>query len=124
MAFVSITNQTLTSKAGNGMTIAFPDVCKTPTPGGPVPIPYPNIQLQSNLQQANKTDAKAKTGDKAAKKLQKQAIDNLKQQTGIEVKSATAAVLMGYSVFKKSVGDEAGTRTNTASARRNTAYVR
>jgi hypothetical protein len=21
---------------------AFPDVCKTPSPGGPVPIPYPN----------------------------------------------------------------------------------
>ena len=23
--------------------MAFPDVCKTPTPVGPVPIPYPNI---------------------------------------------------------------------------------
>ena len=23
----------------------FPDVCKTPTPGGPVPIPYPNIAM-------------------------------------------------------------------------------
>lgn len=26
--------------------MAFPDVCKTPTPGGPVPIPYPNIASQ------------------------------------------------------------------------------
>lgn len=27
-----------------GMAFAFPDVCNTPTPGGPpVPIPYPNI---------------------------------------------------------------------------------
>jgi hypothetical protein len=26
-----------------GMCQAFPDVCKTPSPGGPVPIPYPNI---------------------------------------------------------------------------------
>jgi hypothetical protein len=25
------------------MSPVFPDVCKTPTPGGPVPIPYPNI---------------------------------------------------------------------------------
>lgn len=25
----------------------FPDVCKTPTPAGPVPIPYPNIALTS-----------------------------------------------------------------------------
>lgn len=26
-----------------GIAFAFPDVCQTPTPGGPVPIPYPNI---------------------------------------------------------------------------------
>ncbi|MBS8228284.1 PAAR-like domain-containing protein [Vannielia litorea] len=25
------------------LVIAFPDVCKTPAPAGPVPIPYPNI---------------------------------------------------------------------------------
>ncbi|NNF97451.1 MAG: DUF4150 domain-containing protein, partial [Halobacteria archaeon] len=24
-------------------SIVFPDVCKTPTPAGPIPIPYPNI---------------------------------------------------------------------------------
>ena len=30
-------------KSSGGMSIVFPDVCKTPTPGGPVPIPYPNI---------------------------------------------------------------------------------
>jgi hypothetical protein len=26
-----------------GMSFAFPDVCNTPTPVGPVPIPYPNM---------------------------------------------------------------------------------
>lgn len=26
-----------------GMDIGAPDVCNTPTPAGPVPIPYPNI---------------------------------------------------------------------------------
>jgi hypothetical protein len=26
-----------------GMNMGAPDVCKTPTPAGPVPIPYPNI---------------------------------------------------------------------------------
>jgi hypothetical protein len=26
-----------------GMNFGFPDVCLTPTPGGPVPIPYPNF---------------------------------------------------------------------------------
>lgn len=32
----------------NGTTIAFPDVCKTPSPGGPIPIPYPNIAKSSD----------------------------------------------------------------------------
>jgi len=30
-------------KGSGGMSIAFPDVCKTPTPAGPIPLPYPNI---------------------------------------------------------------------------------
>lgn len=36
---------------GHGKThsSAVPDVCKTPTPGGPVPIPYPNFAMDSNL---------------------------------------------------------------------------
>ena len=28
-----------------GQCMAMPDVCKTPTPAGPVPIPYPNIAM-------------------------------------------------------------------------------
>src|ERR1700756_4673547 len=31
------------STNGDGQCFAFPDTCKTPTPGGPVPMPYPNI---------------------------------------------------------------------------------
>ena len=32
-----------------GQTVAaFPDVCKTPSPGGPVPIPYPNLTNAAN----------------------------------------------------------------------------
>ena len=30
-------------RGSNGMSPIFPDVCKTPTPAGPVPIPYPNV---------------------------------------------------------------------------------
>ena len=33
------------STNGGGQCFAFPDVCKTPTPAGPVPIPYPNIAM-------------------------------------------------------------------------------
>ena len=28
-----------------GLHFAFPDVCNTPTPAGPIPIPYPNLAL-------------------------------------------------------------------------------
>jgi len=28
-----------------GLHFAFPDVCQTPTPAGPVPIPYPNMAM-------------------------------------------------------------------------------
>jgi hypothetical protein len=32
-----------------GVTIAFPDVCKTPAPPGPpIPLPYPNIAKSSD----------------------------------------------------------------------------
>ena len=36
---------------GHGKTqlAVAPDVCKTPSPGGPVPIPYPNMSADSNL---------------------------------------------------------------------------
>lgn len=41
-------------KSSNGTTIAFPDVCKTPTPGGPVPIPYPNIAMSTDTAKGTK----------------------------------------------------------------------
>jgi hypothetical protein len=36
---------------GHGKTqlAVAPDVCKTPSPGGPIPIPYPNMSPDSNL---------------------------------------------------------------------------
>lgn len=50
-------------KGSGGMSIAFPDVCKTPTPAGPVPIPYPNIGMSSNTTKGTK---KVKTDGKMA----------------------------------------------------------
>ena len=42
-------------KASNGVTIAFPDVCKTPAPpAGPIPIPYPNIAQSSDTAKGTK----------------------------------------------------------------------
>lgn len=42
--------QSLVHKGSNGISTAtIPDVCKTPTPGGPVPMPYPNISQSITL---------------------------------------------------------------------------
>ena len=38
-------------KGSGGFSFAFPDVCKTPTPGGPVPIPYPNFGFSRDTSQ-------------------------------------------------------------------------
>lgn len=40
----------LVHKMSNGISTAtIPDVCKTPSPGGPVPVPYPNIAQSITL---------------------------------------------------------------------------
>ena len=41
---VGVNNMSVVHAGSNGISIAFPDVCKTPAPPAPfVPIPYPNI---------------------------------------------------------------------------------
>ena len=32
----------------SGVSPSFPDVCKTPSPAGPIPIPYPNVAKSSD----------------------------------------------------------------------------
>ncbi|MCP3143642.1 PAAR-like domain-containing protein [Pyxidicoccus xibeiensis] len=43
--------------AGDGLQFVAmaPDVCKTPSPGGPVPVPYPNLALSSDLSKGAKS---------------------------------------------------------------------
>jgi hypothetical protein len=38
-----------------GMCQGFPDVCKTPTPAGPVPMPYPNIAQNAMMDPGSAT---------------------------------------------------------------------
>jgi hypothetical protein len=50
MNFVMVNKLTVVHEASNGVAIASaPDVCKTPTPNGPVPLPYPNVAKSSDL---------------------------------------------------------------------------
>ena len=37
------------------MSTVFPDVAKTPSPGGPIPVPYPNIGKSSDTSNGPKT---------------------------------------------------------------------
>ena len=77
---ISVNNKTTVHKKSSGKAISFPDVCKTPSPGGPVPIPYGNLAQSTD---SGKTTKKVKVQKKGAN-----------QNT---------------SVFTTSVGDEAGT---------------
>ncbi len=45
---VGVNNLSVVHKDSGGVSPSFPDVCKTPTPAGPVPIPYPNIAKSSD----------------------------------------------------------------------------
>ena len=52
---VGVNNLSVVHKSSNGVTIAFPDVCKTPAPPAPfVPIPYPNIAMSSDTAKGTK----------------------------------------------------------------------
>jgi uncharacterized Zn-binding protein involved in type VI secretion len=47
---INVNGLSLVHRASMGISMAtIPDVCKTPTPGGPVPVPYPNISTSSTL---------------------------------------------------------------------------
>jgi len=76
---VGVNFMSVVHAGSNGVTIAFPDVCKTPSPGGPIPIPYPNIAMSSDTAKGSK-----------------------------KVKCDGNSVCLKDSNFKMSTGDEAG----------------
>jgi hypothetical protein len=86
---IIINMMTAVHASSSGMSIAFPDVCKTPIPpAGPVPIPYPNIAMSSD----------------AASEAKK-------------VKFEGAKVMVKSSNFKMSSGDEAGSAQGLVSSK-------
>ncbi len=54
-ATVNANNMTVVHAGSNGISSIFPDTCKTPTPGGPVPIPYPNVAMSSDTADGSST---------------------------------------------------------------------
>ena len=71
--------------SSSGVTIAFPDVCKTPSPAGPIPIPYPNI-AQSSDTASGTTKVKCDGQSTCVKD------SNFKMSTGDEAGSAGGGV--------------------------------
>ncbi|MDH4240102.1 MAG: DUF4150 domain-containing protein [Phycisphaerae bacterium] len=77
---VGVNNLSVVHKGSGGVTIAFPDVCKTPAPPAPpVPIPYPNIAQSTDTAKGSK-----------------------------KVKCDGNPICLKDSNFKMSTGDEAG----------------
>jgi uncharacterized Zn-binding protein involved in type VI secretion len=79
-ASVKVNARTVVHQASNGVATAFPDVCQTPSPAGPVPVPYPNVALSSDTAQGSS-----------------------------DVKMDGNPIMLQGSTFATSSGDEAGT---------------
>ena len=82
---VIVNFMTVSHQGSTGVSLAFPDVCKTPTPAGPVPIPYPNIAMSGDTMSGSKTV-------KMDKKPIMLKSSNLKMSTGDEAGSAMGLV--------------------------------
>jgi len=90
-----------TTNEGGVHTTAGPlDTCRTPSPGGPIPIPYANL-----------VDGLAAAGDPAGRATQKTIIEQAAKK-GLIPGSATAAAIG----MKTSAGDEAGTAVGISSS--------
>ncbi|AKQ69076.1 hypothetical protein A176_005988 [Myxococcus hansupus] len=86
--FVGVNKLSIVNADSGGVTVAFPDVCKTPSPAGPVPIPYPNIARSADTAKGSK-------------------------QVSVEGKP----LCLKDSNFSTSTGDEAGTAGGVASGK-------
>lgn len=54
-ASTSVNKITVVHAGSSGIAMSFPDVCKTPSPGGPIPIPYPNVAQSSDTADGTST---------------------------------------------------------------------
>ncbi len=85
---INVNMMAMTHKGSNSICMAMiPDVCKTPSPAGPIPIPYPNISQSSDLAKGSTT-----------------------------VKGDGEAIAVKDSEYSKSNGDEAGTAGGVVSS--------
>ncbi|MFY0562876.1 DUF4150 domain-containing protein [Archangium lansingense] len=78
MGTIFVNGRGVVHQQSGGSSTVFPDVCKTPMPGGPVPIPYPNtgkasdtskgptsVTIEGNMPMVKGAEYKSTTGDEA-----------------------------------------------------------
>ncbi len=80
-ATVNVNHRTVVHAKSNGLVVGFPDVCLTPTPAGPMPIPYPNVAMSSDTSDGTR-----------------------------DVHCDGESVMVQGAAFSTSTGDEAGTQ--------------
>src|SRR4051812_8920841 len=85
---VGVNKMSVVHANSSGISPAFPDFCLTPSPAGPVPIPYPNIAMSSDTASGT-----------------------------TKVKCDGEAVCVEDSNFSTSTGDEAGASGGVASGK-------
>lgn len=86
-ATVNVNFRTVVHASSNGVSTAFPDVCKTPSPAGPIPIPYPNVAMSADTSQGSK-----------------------------DIKMDGNPIMLQGSAISKSTGDEAGSAGGVVSS--------
>ncbi len=87
------------STNGGGECAGFPDVCKTPSPGGPVPVPYPNMAMLTDAD-GGTCSQKVKIGGKKVVTAKTE----IRSSSGDEAGTAGGVVSsknMGEATFKK-----------------------
>ena len=107
---VGVNNLSVVHKSSNGVTIAFPDVCKTPTPGGPVPIPYPNIAQSSDTAKGSKGVKGPAINKPAGRVRQREATTTKKVETTNVVAYDLAASTGGKLQIRQSPGKNSVTK--------------
>lgn len=73
----------VTKKTAGGVTIAFPDVCKTPVPASPIPIPYPAIAKTANEIQKKKKQVPSGSKVSRSSKFSMSSVDEAGSLRGV-----------------------------------------
>ena len=78
-ATVNVNQRSVVHATSDGVATAFPDVCKTPSPAGPVRVPYTNVAMSRDAAMGSR-----------------------------DVKMDGNPIMLQGSTFARSTGDEAG----------------